>query len=1336
MKKRILPILLVAFIVAISVISPLMSFANDSETITNNAYSDFSSTNNPNGVWSYESRVFNESTSKYDYTLLSYANNVWGTESLGSILTVESCMETSKPAIRVKPSNDLVTDGVITYKAPESGTIQISMTNDGVFSTTRNGSGKGLIHFSLLHNDVVITSIADLDGGHNKNNPFFGEPMALIVKKGDIIRFVVGKNGTGNVYADLSPEITYARIEKPKPKEYSAAAEFSDADSQWRFYGYNINTLQFEKLQKSGERWGTGGNCSIAVGTDPVSEKKTMSLHSGLSLDPTLAFVAPYTGKLNLSMNNGGVFAPDSGYDGINFTLRLNDDIIKTEKINSVNNYEGHRLFTDKIELSVIAGDIIYFSVNQNKNTRGDSTYFDPHIEYTETVGEYDSTLRFLKEDTISCTNLYKDSFDISWPTARGGIADYEYTVYISKTPISDVPATDGIKIENARKYSFKDLECGTAYYVGVVASDGVSKVLLTNKEPVNTISKLFVFNGYDDFNNENMAAPWSYEVKPSGSSSYKKLQWSKDGFWGDKVSNGYITTAVSDLVTGKKSVLLEPYAGATLSLTFTAPYTGSIDLSLANGGVMVPYNGAGNKWDGINFNLTKNGETLIKFDAVNASNCHPSSKGDMYKGRVFDGKLSLDVKAGDVFRFTVNPNQAFGNDKTYFNPEIIYTEVQEGSLNLHFEDGKKISGENISDKEMTVVIPSAFGGTGNNNYTLYYSKTPITNIPATGGIELGNATSYKLSDLTAYTNYYFAVKVDDGENTATIISSQPISTIGNTYWFNAMEDWRDGGQPIDTPWRYCMQSIKDGTLKELNWNSQKNAFKGDSKTPSISASTNAKDPVTGKPALNLHPDADYNLAILFTAPYSGNATLDASNGGVFTPFNGAAQKFDGINFSVTLNGNTLYSKSAVCGNNNHNDRCFSNPIDITVKRGDKICFVINKNDVVNSDTTFFNPRVTYTFVEKGSDSFAFWPDASVSSDDVTNNSFTLKWSSAMGPNGAAKTYSVWLSKTPINSKPTTNPVYSGSSNSCKCSNLSIGTRYYAYIEAVDKAGAKSTLNPNSFVMTKSPIYNANTDFNTKNDAGIWNYAVRTKDPKTGEIGYKLLNYNDGSYGTTAKGSIKTAVSDLVCGKNVMSFHPGSSGQAPALVFTAPYSGEIQISMINGGVFCPNNGAEQNFDGIAFDVLKNGSSVFRLDCVTSKNNPEKDRVFTTPITVAVKQGDKIYFVVEPNGNNASDSTYFNPQIEYLNITGGNGKITTLSGFESAEKMVEDENNLTFVNYRKGEVKEASSASGYRIELEDDENYIKQIVLYVIIALLAFVIVAFAISIILNKSKKH
>ncbi len=1331
----------VSIVAALSILLVSLPFMlrADSEvtSITNNAYTEFSATENPNGVWSYEYRTKMDDGS-YTYAPLTANSGTWGNSTTGTVTTIASCMVSREPALTFTPANNLDVQLVLTYTAPETGTASIKLTNGGVFSNKQN---KNIISFILLRNDTVIREANDIDRDYNTRNPYFGDEQGISLKKGDKVRFVVAKNALDNsdYAADFNPEITYITIEEAKPTEYDAAADYTSGEmnGQWRYYSRNSKG-QYAPLAVNGSSWGVGANCSIgSANSDTVTGKSAVSMHSGVSLDPTLAFVAPYTGTIELSMANGGIFAPNSGFDGVKLTVYHNDTVYFESKVNSTNNYEGYRVWADAKTIDVIAGDVLYFSINQNANTKGDSVYFNPHVKYINVIGEYDGTLRFLETDEIETSNLYKDSFDISWPQARGGIAEYTYTVHISTTPITGVPLSGGIEVGSAREYSFTGLEAGTAYYVGVVASDGVSKTILYNTEPVNTISKMFVFSAFDDYAAENQKSPWSYEYLMKNGKDYEKLAWNGSS-WGNAATTGTLSTATTDMVTGNPTVLIEPAADSTVSLTFTAPYTGTFDLSLANGGIMVPYNGAGNNWDGINFILTQNGKEIVKYEAVTAANAHASSMGAMYKGRLFTETLQLTVTAGDVIRFAVDKNKAIGNDKTYIAPEIIYTSVAEGALDLHFEDGKLITGSNITDSEITVNIPTAFGGTGNYEYTVYYSNTPITAIPASGGVALGEKTSYTLKELPAYTNYYFAATVFDGENTATLINSKPISTIGNTYAFNAYDDWSNEGQPINTPWRYYMQEIKTGALTELTWNTETKKFTGGTVAPSISVGIIAGNPVAGGRSLQTHPDTNYNSVVAFISPYSGNITVDVTTGGVYAPYNGAAQNHDGINFSVLKGTTVLYSKNGISGANNHNDRGFSSGVSLTVKRGEVIYFVVNRNANVNADSTFYNPQISYTFVEKGSDAFAFMPGAAVSGTNVTETSLTLNWSSAFGPNGTAVNYKVWTSKSPITKQPTSAPAYNGSGLKLNMKGLTIGTNYYAYVLATDSTGATAVLNSTTPVRTISPVYNAYEQYNTTNGAGVWNYTLREMDTATGEYYYVLAVANEnGAYGNAnSTGSINKAASDQVTGGKAISMHPGPNNKASALVFTAPYSGEISITMANGAVFCPNNGPQQNNDGINFQILKDGEKVYELETVSGQNNAVGKRLFTEPFTISIKQGEKLYFVVGANTSNAADSTYFNPQIEYLNITGGTG-IVTLEGFVIPE-VEEDPNGgldpLTdrlMVRDNKPYTDKSVKAVSFGPEPENNAW-----ALWIILGALGFSIIGGAVIVLLSIKKKH
>ncbi len=1338
MKLKKISLAVISAVASIGVIlssfTSLNAIAGESPKQIYNAYSEFSLSDASDSVWNFQYRT--AGNSGYLYTDLTVSGNNWGDTAIGTITTVKTDNVTGNPALYFNPSNqDINKELVLNFIAPYSGTIKVEMANGGVFAT-RNSIG--LVNFKMLHNENNVKSISNLDSTYGKNNPFFDDAQAVTVKAGDAIRFVVGRNASnGRAFTYFNPQITYVDVVDDKVKEeYNAADDFTTQNGgRWKYYNRNITTGVYTPLAlNSSGSWGPLGNGSIAKANDPVTGKPALTLHSGLGVDAALAFVAPYSGTLELSMANGGIVAPESGYDGINFSLYHNDTLNFSSHVNSANNYEGHRIFDDKKTFTVKAGDIFYFVVNANNNTTKDSTYLNPYFKYTNITDTDNSLLRFLDEDKIESSNLYKDSFDISWPSARGGIADYTYTVYLSETPITGIPESGGIEVGAVRSHTFTGLKNGTSYYVAVVASDGLSTALLYNEEPVNTIGKMFVFNANDDYSKEVMKSPWSYRYAKTGTTDFKDLAWT-NGMWGDSASVGSITAVTSDLVTGKPALCLTPAFGNSLAIIFTAPYTGTINLSLVNGGIFVPYSGESDGFDGINFKLSQNDKELIEFDAVNSKNCHPSSVGSMYVGRVFDDEKTISVKAGDKLIFAVDANKVVGNDPTFLNPEIIYTSVAEGALDLHFEEGKLIEGSLITDSSFTANLPSVYGGTGNYSYKLYVSDKPITQIPDEGGIDLGAKTSYSLDKLNPYTNYYVAATVFDGEKTASIINSKPISTIGNTYEFVASKDYTTKEQPINSPWRYYADNSNTDERIELYWNEATAQFEAGGIAPSILLNKAESDLVTGKTALCVHPDLRYELIVAFIAPYSGKITIDSANGGVFVPINGQAVNYDGINFTVLKNKDIIYSKNAVSALNNQSDRCFATGISTTVKRGDILYFKVNCNTAAASDMTFFDPRVEYTYVEKGSDKFDFMPGAKVMVTDVKETSFKLNWSNAFSPLDGDIKYDAYISESPIKTKPNTGKVYSGTKLSVNCKGLKIGRRYYVYIVATDPSGAKAVLNPAEPVLTATPTYNAHSDFKTTNGAGIWNYANRNFDGVTNTYKYTLLSYSEDSkeFGNTSDGLVRTADSDAVTGKPALMLHPGIGGNAATLVFTAPYSGEVSISLANGAVFCPNNGSDQDYDGISFTVLKGQKQLFKSDNVSANNNIADKYVFNSTIKAKITQGEKLYFIVDANANNSADVTYFNPYIKYNYVSGGSGKVT-LSGFVSpveTETEIVDSVHIDDKSFRDNKSVAAQTVSGEKFAESEDGINIIQIIL---IGLLAFVVVGGVFILILNS--KH
>ncbi|MDD6479529.1 MAG: hypothetical protein PUF48_07000 [Oscillospiraceae bacterium] len=180
------------------------------------------------------------------------------------------------------------------------------------------------------------------------------------------------------------------------------------------------------------------------------------------------------------------------------------------------------------------------------------------------------------------------------------------------------------------------------------------------------------------------------------------------------------------------------------------------------------------------------------------------------------------------------------------------------------------------------------------------------------------------------------------------------------------------------------------------------------------------------------------------------------------------------------------------------------------------------------------------------------------------------------------------------------------------------------------------------------PTYNAVSDFKTS-QGGVWRYQCGYNND--GLYGFSDLTYDSKAklYGNSALGMISVAADDNVTNSPAISLHPGSSSDA-VLTFVAPYSGKIEISMANGGVYCPLNGEAQNFDGINFYMCCGSKKAAEFKSVSAKNSAVKERVFDDVYTVSIRKGERIYFIVQPNNETSNDTTHFNPQIEYTSIS--------------------------------------------------------------------------------------
>lgn len=182
------------------------------------------------------------------------------------------------------------------------------------------------------------------------------------------------------------------------------------------------------------------------------------------------------------------------------------------------------------------------------------------------------------------------------------------------------------------------------------------------------------------------------------------------------------------------------------------------------------------------------------------------------------------------------------------------------------------------------------------------------------------------------------------------------------------------------------------------------------------------------------------------------------------------------------------------------------------------------------------------------------------------------------------------------------------------------------------------------------PKYTAHSEFST-NQTVVWKYQKGYNNG--GKFAFEDLEYNSENkqYGDIQIATVTTVEKEDVTGKASMKLHPGPANDA-VVTFVAPHSGKVSVSMANGGVYCPLNGAvASEYDGINFYLFAGSKKILFYESVSSKHNPADKRVFTEAVTFDIRKNERIYFVVQANKTTANDTTFISPQIEYLSLSG-------------------------------------------------------------------------------------
>ncbi len=242
-------------------------------------------------------------------------------------------------------------------------------------------------------------------------------------------------------------------------------------------------------------------------------------------------------------------------------------------------------------------------------------------------------------------------------------------------------------------------------------------------------------FNAYDDFSlTANPNGVWSYQWANAALTSFGNMALNEAGTM-YTISNSSaaadIGSATSDLVTGNAAVRLRTHGLGNAVLTFTAPYSGTVNINMANGGVFAPAMGPS---DGVGFKMLHN-TTVLEDVKLDSKNNHPTTVSG-YEGRLVTGTYTATVKAGDVIRFAVSRTGA-ADGGTYLNPEITYTDIVTDTFIATDDFSLEANPNGVWGYQYANAALTSFG-----NMALNEAGTMYTISNSSAAADIGSATS------------------------------------------------------------------------------------------------------------------------------------------------------------------------------------------------------------------------------------------------------------------------------------------------------------------------------------------------------------------------------------------------------------------------------------------------------------------------------------------------------------------------------------------------------------------------------------------------------------------
>ena len=253
-------------------------------------------------------------------------------------------------------------DTVLAWKAPKAGTIQI------VGNPKKVNSGNDGVRVKILKGASQVWPESGWMNIGGADTTGLSHNFTVDVKKDEMIYFVLNKNG--NNYSDgtyWNPLITYNTKEK-----YNLTSDFSRIQGSNGWYYLETTESGYEEMtwDSSVSRW--KGKKQYSLIWAPAQ------LHPDTS-DTVVAWKAPHAGNITIKGNPKKV---NSGYDGVKVKIMNKSQNIWPDSGWKTIGGSDTTGLTHQITISVSAGDLIYFIVNQNGSNAADEINWSPSITF------------------------------------------------------------------------------------------------------------------------------------------------------------------------------------------------------------------------------------------------------------------------------------------------------------------------------------------------------------------------------------------------------------------------------------------------------------------------------------------------------------------------------------------------------------------------------------------------------------------------------------------------------------------------------------------------------------------------------------------------------------------------------------------------------------------------------------------------------------------------------------------------------------------------------------------------------------------------------------------